>query len=140
RLDALAVLPGHHARADDRLDAATRVARRAQAELDRVTAPEHIPAVEEQVDEAFALLREAERAAGVEPYEDIFGGLCRCDPAHGPATTEAPMRPDGTPRPSCRACRDAADAGHPRMRRMLPFSGGSVPYDARTENITASPS
>ncbi len=140
RLDALAVLPGHHARADDRLDAATRVARRAQAELDRVTAPEHLPGVEEQVDEAFGLLRDAEREAGVEPYEDIFGGLCRCDPAHGPATTEAPMQPDGTPRPSCRACREAADAGQPRMRRMLPSPGGPVPYDARAEDITASPS
>ena len=140
RLDALAVLPGHHARADDRLDAATRVARRAQAELDRVTAPEHLPAVEEQVDEAFALLRDAESAAGVEPHEDIFGGLCRCDPAHGPATGEAMMRPDGAVRPACTACREAADAGHPRMRRMLPSSGGPVPYDARAEDITASPS
>lgn len=129
RLDVLAVLPEHHARADDRLDAATRVARRAQAELDQATTVEEVPAAEALVTEAFALLLQAEREAGVPAPEDPFEGLCRCDPAHGACTTEAPMRPDGLVRPSCRACRDKADEGHPQMRRMVPGPDGPVPFD-----------
>jgi hypothetical protein len=129
RLDVLAVLPGHHARADDRLDAAIRVARRAQAELDRARAVEDVPHAEELVTEAFDLLRDAEREAGVPAPDDPFQGLCRCDPAHGPGTTEALMRPDGLVRPSCRSCREKADEGHPQMRRMVPGPTGPVPFD-----------
>lgn len=130
RLDVLAVLPHHHARADDRLDAAIRVARRAQAELDRASAVEDVPAAEDLVDEAFDMLLQAEREAGIPAPEDPFEGLCRCDPAHGASTTDAPMRPDGITRPSCRACRDRADDGHPRMRRMVPTPAGPIPFDA----------
>lgn len=130
RLDVLAVLPEHHARADDRLDAATRVARRAQAELDRAGAAEEVPGAEALVDEAFALLRDAEREAGVDAPDDIFEGLCRCDPAHGPAVSEAPMRPDDLVRPSCRSCRERADEGNVQTRRMVPRPDGPVPYDA----------
>lgn len=129
RLDVLAVLPEHHARADDRLDAATRVARRAQAELDRAGAADEVPGAEALVDEAFALLRDAEREAGVDAPDDIFEGLCRCDPAHGPAVTEAPMRPDHVIRPSCRSCRERADEGNVQTRRMVPGPGGPIPYD-----------
>jgi hypothetical protein len=129
RLDMLAVLPDHHARADDRLDAATRVARRAQAELDRVTSVEEVPAIELLVGEAFGLVREAEDAAGVPSPEDPFAGLCRVDPAHGPSSTEAPMRPDGITRPSCQSCREKADEGHPQMRRMVPSPFGPAPFD-----------
>lgn len=130
RLDVLAVLPEHHARADDRLDAATRVARRAQAELDRAGAAGDVPGAEALVDEAFALLRDAEREAGMDAPDDIFEGLCRCDPAHGPAVTEAPMRPDDVLRPSCRPCRERADEGNPQLRRMVPGPEGPTPYDA----------
>jgi len=130
RLDVLAVLPGPNARADDRLDAAIRVARRAQAELDRARSTEEVPAAEDLVAEAFDLLRDAEREAGVPDPGDPFEGLCRCDPAHGPSSTEAPMRPDGITRPSCRACREKADEGHPQMRRMVPGPAGPVPFDA----------
>ena len=129
RLDVLAVLPEHHARADDRLDAATRVARRAQAELDQAGAVEDVPAAEALVDEAFALLRDAEREAGVPSPEDPFEGLCRCDPAHGTATTRAAMRPDDVVRPSCAACRDKAAEGHPQLRRMVPTPRGPEPFD-----------
>ena len=129
RLGVLAVLPEHHARADDRLDAATRVARRAQAELDQAGAVEDVPAAEALVDEAFALLRDAEREAGVPSPADPFEGLCRCDPAHGHATTEAPMQPDGIVRPSCRTCRERADEGNPQTRRMVPGPEGPVAYD-----------
>ena len=130
RLDVLAVLPERHARADDRLDAATRVARRAQAELDQAGAADDVAGADALVDEAFALLRDAEREAGVNAPDDIFEGLCRCDPAHGPATTEAPMRPDDVVRPSCRACRARADEGSPQTRRMVPGPGGPIPFDA----------
>jgi hypothetical protein len=129
RLDVLAVLPEHHARADDRLDAATRVARRAQAELDRAGAVDDVPSAEALVDEAFALLRDAEREAGVPSPEDPFAGLCRCDPAHGPATTEALMQPDEVVRPSCRTCRERADEGSPQTRRMVPGPEGPTPFD-----------
>ncbi len=129
RLDALAVLPDHHARADDRLDAATRVARRAQAELDRAGAADDVAGACALVTEAFALLRDAERAAGVPSPEDIFEGLCRCDPAHGPAATEAAMHPDGVVRPSCPACRVRALEGNPAVRRMVPTPDGPVPFD-----------
>jgi len=129
RLDVLAVLPEHHVRADDRLDAATRVARRAQAELDQATSPDEVPGAEDLVVEAFALLRDAEREAGIPSPEDYFEGLCRCDPAHGASSTEAPMRPDGITRPSCAACRDKAAEGHPQMRRMVPTPEGPVPFD-----------
>jgi hypothetical protein len=129
RLDMLAVLPGDHARADDRLDAATRVARRAQAELDRVGAVEEIPAINALVDEAFALLRDAEGEAGVASPDDPFEGLCRADPAHGAALTEAPMRPDGALHPSCTACRERADEGSPQLRRMVPSPRGPIPFD-----------
>lgn len=130
RLDRLAVLPGHHTRADDRLDAAIRVARRAQAELDRARSVEEVPAAEELVDEALGLMREAEMAADLPAAEDPFEGLCRCDPAHGPAVTEAPMRPDGLVRPSCRSCREKADEGSPQMRRMVPGPAGPIPFDS----------
>lgn len=133
RLDVLAVLPEHHARADDRLDAATRVARRAQAELDQATSPDEVPAAEALVAEAFALLRDAEREAGIPSPGDYFEGLCRCDPAHGPSSTEAPMRPDGIIRPSCTACREKADDGHPQTRRMLPTPAGPIPFDEATD-------
>ena len=129
RLDVLAVLPEHHARADDRLDAALRVARRAQAELDQATAADEVPAAEALVTEAFGLLRDAEREAGVPSPEDPFEGLCRCDPAHGAASTEATMRPDDIVRPSCAACRDRAAEGHPQMRRMVPSPAGPIPFD-----------
>ena len=133
RLDVLAVLPEHHARADDRLDAATRVARRAQAELDQATLPDEVPAAEALITEAFALLRQAEHEAGIPSPDDYFQGLCRCDPAHGPSSTAAPMRPDGISRPSCAACREKADEGHPQMRRMVPTPTGPIPYDEATE-------
>ncbi|MBM3634744.1 MAG: hypothetical protein FJW99_05565 [Actinobacteria bacterium] len=132
RLDVLAVLPEHHARADDRLDAATRVARRAQAELDQATKPDEVPAAEALVAEAFMLLRDAEREAGIPFPDDYFEGLCRCDPAHGESSTEAPMRPDGITRPSCTACRDKAAGGHPQMRRMVPTPAGPIPFDETT--------
>lgn len=133
RLDVLAVLPEHRARADDRLDAATRVARRAQAELDQATRADDVPAAESLVSEAFALLRDAEREAGIPSPDSPFEGLCRCDPAHGPASTEAVMRPDDVVRPSCAACRDKAAEGHPQTRRMVPTSAGPVPFDSVTE-------
>jgi hypothetical protein len=129
RLDVLAVLPDLHARADDRLDAATRVARRAQAELDRVSSVEEVPAVDALVSDALALLREAEETAGQPAPADPFEGLCRADPAHGASTTEAPMRPDGITRPSCQACREKADEGHPQTRRMVPSPWGPAPFD-----------
>lgn len=129
RLDVLAVLPEHHARADDRLDAATRVARRAQAELDQATTPDEVPPAEALIIEAFGLLRDAEREAGVPSPDDYFAGLCQCDPAHGPASTEAPMRPDGITRPSCAACREKADEGHPQARRMVPTPAGPIPFN-----------
>lgn len=129
RLDVLAVLPDHHARADDRLDAATRVARRAQAEIDRAGAVEEVPAAEALVDEALGLLRDAEREAGITASEDPFGGLCRCDPAHGVAVGVAPMRPDGVVRPACSGCRAKAAEGNPPMRRMVPGPAGPVPFD-----------
>lgn len=130
RLDVLAVRPGDNARADDRLDAAIRIARRAQAELDRAPSVDEVPAAEALVTEAFGLLRDAEREAGVPSPDDPFEGLCRCDPAHGPALTEAPMRPDGLVRPSCRACREKADEGHAQMRRMVPGPAGPIPFDS----------
>jgi hypothetical protein len=129
RLDMLAVLPAVHARADDRLDAATRVARRAQAELDRVSSVEGVPAIDALVAEALGLLRDAEEAAGLPAPADPFEGLCRADPAHGACTTEAPMRPDGITRPSCQSCREKADEGHPQMRRMVPSPWGPTPFD-----------
>lgn len=129
RLDVLAMQPERHARADDRLDAATRIARRAQAELDRVGAADDIPAIDALVDEAFSLLREAEEAGGIPSPRDPFEGLCRADPAHGASTTQAPMRPDDITRPSCHACREKADEGHPQLRRMVPSPWGPAPFD-----------
>ena len=69
-------------------------------------------------------------AADLPAAEDPFEGLCRCDPAHGPAVTEAPMRPDGLVRPSCRSCREKADEGSPQMRRMVPGPAGPIPFDS----------
>ncbi|MDA1215601.1 MAG: hypothetical protein O2812_01830, partial [Chloroflexi bacterium] len=91
---------------------------------------EEVPAAEELVDEALGLMREAEMAADLPAAEDPFEGLCRCDPAHGPAVTEAPMRPDGLVRPSCRSCREKADEGSPQMRRMVPGPAGPIPFDS----------
>jgi len=93
----------------------------------KVNAIDH--AMSREMGEAFALLRDAEREAGVDAPDDIFEGLCRCDPAHGPAVSEAPMRPDDLVRPSCRSCRERADEGSPQTRRMVPGPSGPVPFD-----------
>ena len=129
RLDVLAGLPDHHARADDRLDAATRVARRAQAELDQATSPDDIPPAEVLVDEAFVLLREAEHEAGVPSPDDPFEGLCRVDPAHGPASGTGRLQDDAPPLDLCAPCMKRVRDGHPPARRMVPSHGGDVPYD-----------
>ena len=129
RLDILAGLPDDHARADDRLDAATRVARRAQAELDRATSPDDIPPAEAQVDEAFALLREAEQLAGVPSPDDPFEGLCRVDPAHGRASGTGRLLDDGPSLDLCAPCMKRAREGNPPQRRMVPSGGEDVPFD-----------
>jgi hypothetical protein len=129
RLDFLAGLPDDHARADDRLDAATRVARRAQAELDQATSPDDIPPAEALVDESFVLLREAEHAAGVPSPEDPFDGLCRVDPAHGRASGTGRLTGDGPSLDLCAPCMKRVRDGHPPTRRMIPVGGEDVPYD-----------
>ena len=129
RLDILAGLPDDHARADDRLDAATRVARRAQAELDQATSPDDIPPAEALVDEAFVLLREAENEAGVPSPADPFEGLCRVDPAHGPASGTGRLPNDGSSLDLCAPCMKRVRDGHPPARRMIPSGGEDVPFD-----------
>jgi hypothetical protein len=129
RLDILAGLPDDHARADDRLDAATRVARRAQSELDQATSPDDIPPAEALVDEAFVLLRDAERAAGVPSPDDPFEGLCRIDPAHGRASGTGRLAADGPAVDLCAPCMKRVRDGHAPTRRMVPSDGRDVPYD-----------
>ena len=129
RLDTLAELPEHHARADDRLDAAMRLARRAQAGLDQAASPDEIPPIEAQVDESFVVLREAEHEAGVPSPEDPFEGLCRIDPAHGRASGTARLIEDGPSMAMCSPCMKRVREGHPPSRRLVPTSHGDVPFD-----------
>ena len=137
RLDVLAVLPEHHARADDRLDAATRIARRAQAELDQATAPDDVLPAEVLIDEAFVVLREAEAEAGVPSPEDPYEGLCRVDPAHGPASGAGRLTPDGPPLDLCAPCQKRAREGNPPNRRMVPSGDHDVPFDQVDEGPPA---
>ncbi len=129
RLDVLAGLPDDHARADDRLDAATRIARRAQAELDQATSPDDIPAAEALVNAAFTLLRDAEHEARMPSPQDPFQGLCRVDPAHGPGAGVAQLEPEGPSLDLCTPCMKRVRGGHPPDRRMVPSPDGGRPYD-----------
>lgn len=129
RLDALAGRERLGARADDRLDAATRIARRAQGELDQARSADDVPAAEALVNESLRLLMDAEREAGVPTSDDPFAGLCLVDPAHGPATTTGVLDDSGEALRICAACSTHVVEGSPPTRRMIPVNGVAVPFD-----------
>ncbi len=129
RIDVLAGLETLGARADDRLDAATRIARRAQGELDQAQSADDVPAAEDLVNESLRLLMGAEREAGLLTSDDPFAGLCRVDPAHGPATTTGVLETAGKALPICAACSTRVIEGQPPLRRMIPVNGVPVPFD-----------
>jgi hypothetical protein len=58
-----------------------------------------------------------------------FDGLCAADPGHGAASREGPVAGREGDAPVCAGCREAADAGRPPARRMLPRDGRPVPFD-----------
>jgi hypothetical protein len=135
RLDIVAGLPDDHARADDRLDAATRVARRAQAELDQAASAADVLPAEALVHESFMLLREAEHEAGVPSPIDPFEGLCRADPAHGAAAGSAPLADGQPPTALCSSCMARVRTANPPQRRMVPGLDGDVPYDSTQRDV-----
>jgi hypothetical protein len=64
-----------------------------------------------------------------QPMSDPFAGLCSADPAHGPAIAAARLSDRDVLVPVCGLCRDAAAAGSPTDRRLIPVGGKSVPFD-----------
>ena len=81
----------------------------------------------------FSGLRAAARAADALgdpfPVDRPLEGLCSADPAHGLATEVARLADEESRVPVCAACHDAARAGRPPRRRMLPGVDGPVPID-----------
>lgn len=76
-----------------------------------------------------AAARAAEALGDPFPVDRPLEGLCGADPAHGVATEVARLA-DGESRvPVCAACHDAAAAGRPPRRRLLPGVDGPVPID-----------
>jgi hypothetical protein len=70
--------------------------------------------------------------------ERPFEGLCGVDPAHGPATNEAPVEGRGVV-PVCAACAEAAAGGTLLVRRMIPTPGGPVPFDEMSSDPLRAP-
>jgi hypothetical protein len=88
-----------------------------------------VAAAEARLQAGLAALARARSAAGHEQPADPYSGLCRVDPAHGPAAERAVTAEGGPAIPACAACAAAAAAGAPRARRRVAVRGVPLPYD-----------
>lgn len=60
--------------------------------------------------------------------DDPFAGLCRVDPAHGPAAATAPVAGVGEDVPVCPRCARLAEERRPLHPRMVPAGRGAMPF------------
>lgn len=143
RLDALRARAVALARRDDlppearaRVDAALGAYAEAVSGLQEVRRREALQEPERRLRDGLDAVAEAAAAVGeAQPADDPFAGLCGVDPAHGPATAQAPTAGHPEPVPVCGGCREAVDRGDLPAPRLIPVRGRPVPFTAAAAEV-----